>query len=89
MHKYPKPKKKPRPTEEERAKSSARAAARRKMTKGERILDDARNNPSPTCFDRRQLTFDDAVRQQAFMVLDRAIEEARTASLAEIPPAGE
>ena len=76
MHKYPKPKKKPRPTEEERAKSRARAAARRKMTKGERILEHARNNPSPTCFDPRQLTLDHAIQRQAFADLDREIERA-------------
>ena len=75
MHKYPKPKKKQRPTAEERAKARAKSAARRKMTRGERILDDARNNPSPTCRDRRQLDLLDAIKQRAFAALDQSIKE--------------
>jgi hypothetical protein len=85
MHKYPKPKKKHRPTEEERAKARARAAARRKMSKVERMLEAVRNNPSPTCHDRKQLSLMDYmheqtrldhIKQQAFDNLDRAIGHA-------------
>jgi hypothetical protein len=76
VHRYPKPKKKFRPTEEERAKARAKAAARSKMSKTERLLDDARNHPSPTCHDRRQLNLLDYIRQQAFAKLDREIGKA-------------
>jgi hypothetical protein len=77
MHKYPKPKKKFRPTEEEKAKARARAAARSRMSKAELILDDARHNPSKTCHDRRQLTFDNYLKHQAFAKLDEVIAAAQ------------
>lgn len=47
---------------------------RKKRIGAEKILHEARLNPSPFCKDPRQLTLMDAIKQQAFADLDRAIE---------------
>jgi hypothetical protein len=46
---------------------------RRKRTAAEKILHEARQKPSPTCNDPRQLTLDGAIQQQAFHNLDQVI----------------
>jgi hypothetical protein len=46
---------------------------RHKRTAAEKLLHEARQKPSPTVNDPRQLTLDGAIQQQAFHDLDQVI----------------
>jgi hypothetical protein len=46
---------------------------RRKRTAAEKLLHEARQNPSRTCNDPRQLSLTDAIKQRAFYNLDQEI----------------
>jgi hypothetical protein len=48
---------------------------RKKRTPAEKILHEARLNPSPFCKDPRQISFLDYAKSQGFAALDRAIAD--------------
>ena len=53
---------------------------RPKRSRVEKLLDEVRRKPSPTCRDPRQLDLMDAIRQRAFADLDREIARRRAGS---------
>jgi hypothetical protein len=56
-------------------KKVKKSGRRPKRIGAEKVLHEARRNPSPTCNDPRQLTLEDAIKQRAFASLDAAIKQ--------------
>ena len=55
--------------------SKKKKSNRKKRNAAEKILHEARLNPSRTCNDPRQLTLEGAISQRAFDNLDEAIKQ--------------